>query len=102
MPVADLGSQISTICPSTSAPDKTLATSAQSLFIPGDTLYSLSWGYGDQTMRIHAKGHSIPVSLFENVHSELVSAACFADARTLVTASAECVATCPSEYALHS
>lgn len=87
VPVLEISSQVSTIYPST--PDKVLATPAQSLLIPNDTAHTVSWGYGDQTVRIHAKGHSLPVSLFENLHSEFVSAACFADPRTFVTASTE-------------
>lgn len=89
VPIVDLGRQvtIAKIYPST--PDKTLASPAQTLLLPEDQQHTVSWGYADQTVRIHAKGHQLPVSLFENLHSEFVSAACFADARTFVTASTE-------------
>lgn len=89
IPIVDLGRQVTVAKIYPSTPDKTLASPAQSLLLPEDQSHHVLWGFADQTVRIEAKGSQVPVSLFENLHSEFVSAACFADARTFVTASTE-------------
>ncbi|SCV71197.1 BQ2448_2785 [Microbotryum intermedium] len=88
VPVCDIGQHISTIHPLTT-PEKTTATGSHTLAFPGDASHSVSWGYADQAVRVHAKGNNNPTSLFEGMHSEFVSAACFADVRTFVTASTD-------------
>ncbi|SGY50147.1 BQ5605_C001g00859 [Microbotryum silenes-dioicae] len=88
VPVCDIGQHISAIHPSTT-PEKTTATGSHTLAFPGDASHSVSWGYADQAVRVHAKGNNNPTSLFEGMHSEFVSAACFADVRTFVTASTD-------------
>lgn len=89
LPIFELPSQISHIYPSPGAPDKTTAVTTQALLLPGDPSHIVSWGWADQSVRLHARGSNIPVTLFENMHSEFVSAACWADERTFVTGSTE-------------
>lgn len=90
VPIFELANQISTIYAVPGAPDKTVATTTQTLFIPdASNSHLVSWGFADHTVRLYVKGNSLPTSLFENMHSEFVSAACFADTRTFVTASTE-------------
>lgn len=87
VPVLETGQQVARIYAST--PDKTTASTVQSLPVPDHPELVLSWGFADQSLRVFAKGQAVPISLFEQLHTEFVSAACFADARSLVTGSTE-------------
>ncbi|KAK4701644.1 hypothetical protein P7C70_g4583, partial [Phenoliferia sp. Uapishka_3] len=90
IPVFEIPQQVSTIYITPGAPDKTVATATQTLFVPdASNDHLISWGFADATVRLHAKNNNLPTSLFENMHSEFVSAACFADPRTFVTASTD-------------
>ncbi|KAM0748128.1 beach-domain-containing protein [Meredithblackwellia eburnea MCA 4105] len=90
MPVFEMQQQVYTIYLVPGAPDKTVATPTQSLFIPdGSYSHLISWGFASQTVRLTARGNTLPTTIFENLHSEFVSAGCFADSKTFVTASTD-------------
>lgn len=87
LPVLEISGQISAITAST--PDKTHAIPVQTLGIPNHNDLFLSWGYPDRSVRVHTRGQALPSLLFEQLHSEHVSAVCFADTKMLVTGSTE-------------
>ncbi|KAM0788066.1 hypothetical protein ACM66B_001237 [Microbotryomycetes sp. NB124-2] len=88
VPVCEVGHQVSTIVSST--PDKTAASTVQTVLVPGDVNYVVSWVSADQTVRIHPRGNTLStVALFENMHVGQISCATFADSRTFVTGSTD-------------
>ncbi|KAG5924727.1 hypothetical protein E4U42_004555 [Claviceps africana] len=58
-------------------------------FAPYDKF--LEWGYADNSIRFFFSDNRKPAGLFENLHIGQISCACFADAKTLITAGEDCV-----------
>ncbi|KAG5983741.1 hypothetical protein E4U55_007269 [Claviceps digitariae] len=58
-------------------------------FTPYDKF--LEWGYADNSIRFFFSDNRKPAGLFENLHIGQISCACFADAKTLITAGEDCV-----------
>ncbi|GJN87145.1 hypothetical protein Rhopal_000090-T1 [Rhodotorula paludigena] len=92
-PIATLerGTFIASIAgpPSPSMPDKLRIESPQTLSAPGDPTVSVHFGFGDNGLRVYERNASLPLSLEEGGHLGRVTAACFADSTTLVTAADE-------------
>lgn len=93
LPLFTIPSQVGAIYPSSTSPEKTMATWSQTILLPGEKgAFALVWGYLDQSVRVVTrKGAELggEIGVFENLHSQMVTCACFADSRTLVTASTE-------------
>ena len=87
VPVLEFSQQISAI--EASSADKTKPTPVHTISVPSHPDLLLSWGYTDQSLRLHTRGQALPSLLFEQLHSEHISAACFADAQLLITGSIE-------------
>lgn len=103
-PIATLerGTFIASIAgpPSPSMPDKLRIESSQTLSAPGDPTVSVHFGFGDNGLRVYERNASLPLSLEEGGHLGRVTAACFADSTTLVTAADEQVSSFHSVHLL--
>ena len=89
VPIHGISGQVSTLVPST--PEKTYGRASQEIDVLGTEDMYLRWGYTDRSLRLLARGSSAPLKVFENMHQEFISTACFADSMTLITGSTESV-----------
>lgn len=88
VPVCSTPSEVAQIYPSLIV-EKTAAVRKRLLLLPDDPAYSIGWGFPDTSVRVFARGHALPVSLFESLHSGSITEATWADARTFVTVSTD-------------
>ncbi|OZJ02277.1 hypothetical protein BZG36_05064 [Bifiguratus adelaidae] len=82
LPVRDLRRQVGDI---TIINDRLGVTANQQHFVPGDGLRYIEWGFADNSMRLYSTETGKTFGVFENMHVEAISCACFADDRTLIT-----------------
>ncbi|CAG8446303.1 7064_t:CDS:10 [Dentiscutata erythropus] len=71
--------------------DRLLAVSTQKILIPPNYNYYVEWGYSDNSLRLHQTDTKKLVGLYENLHLQTVSCACFADGRTFITGGTDAV-----------
>ncbi|CAB4400230.1 unnamed protein product [Rhizophagus irregularis] len=73
------------------ANDRLVAVSTQKILVPPEYTYYVEWGYSDNSLRLHQMDTRKLIGLYENLHLEAVSCACFADGRTFVTGGTDAV-----------
>ncbi|CAG8480599.1 18870_t:CDS:10, partial [Gigaspora margarita] len=71
--------------------DRPLAVSTQKILVPPNYNYYVEWGYSDNSLRLHQTDNKKLVGLYENLHLQTVSCACFADGRTFITGGTDAV-----------
>lgn len=87
VPLQSIGQPISHIHPAAML-EKTTVSGLRSLLVPPNGTHRLDWGFLDQSLRIFDSSGAL-CGTFEGITSEEISAACFADHRTLATASTD-------------
>lgn len=87
VPLQSIGQPISHIYPAQML-EKTTVSGLRSLLVPPNGTHRLDWGFLDQSLRIFDSSGAV-CATFEGITSEEISAACFADHRTLATASTD-------------
>ncbi|CAI2171444.1 16368_t:CDS:10 [Funneliformis geosporum] len=71
--------------------DRLVAVSTQKILVPPNYTHYVEWGYADNSLRLHQSETRKLVGLYENLHLEAVSCACFADGRTFITGGTDAV-----------
>ncbi|CAG8462143.1 12484_t:CDS:10 [Funneliformis caledonium] len=71
--------------------DRLVAVSTQKILVPPNYTHYVEWGYADNSLRLHQSDTRKLVGLYENLHLEAVSCACFADGRTFITGGTDAV-----------
>ncbi|CAG8445955.1 14997_t:CDS:10 [Cetraspora pellucida] len=73
------------------ANDRLFAVSTQQMLVPPNYTYYVEWGYSDNSLRLHQTDTKKLIGLYENLHLQTVSCACFADGRTFITGGTDAV-----------
>ncbi|KAL1921842.1 uncharacterized protein VTP21DRAFT_10484 [Calcarisporiella thermophila] len=68
-----------------------LATAFQQLLVPSDTTCYLEWGNLDGSLRLLSQDGQKTLAVFENMHIDYISCACFADNSLLITGGTDSV-----------
>ncbi|KAL5052016.1 hypothetical protein BDW71DRAFT_3705 [Aspergillus fruticulosus] len=89
LPIALLesGERVSSLC---MRHDRLLCTAALRLNIPPNYDKYLEWGFFDSSVRFYSADHQKLLGHFEHLHVGQLTAAVFADSRTLVTSGVDC------------
>ncbi|KAJ2958896.1 hypothetical protein NQZ79_g5615 [Umbelopsis isabellina] len=69
--------------------DKVTAATKEQAFMLPDGLRFLEWGYSDKSIRLFSAESKKMLNIFENMHVDELTAAHFADRRTLITGGAD-------------
>ena len=96
VPVTSIGRQVGTIQPF-DTPDKTIASPSQSLFLPTNHQFFISWGFPDRSLRLFSSNApTSAIDVYEGMQP--ITACCFADSHILVTGSTELVSFLLSDW----
>lgn len=89
-PIIDIGEQVYTMYTPREGEKATCAPSQQ-LLIPPTHQYCVAWGFADGSLRAYQTDTKKLIGLFESMHLECISCACFTDSRTFVTGGTDAV-----------
>ncbi|CAJ0639828.1 8424_t:CDS:10 [Entrophospora sp. SA101] len=71
--------------------ERLIVVSTQKVLVPPNYTHYVEWGYADNSLRLHQTDTRKLIGLYENLHLETISCACFADGRTFITGGTDAV-----------